>query len=370
MKLLIIVNEDRFFLSHRKEIALAAQEAGWEVTVVCKDTGQREEVEALGLTMVELPVNPTGMNPLQEFRTWRFLHKLYKKNRDAVVHHVGLKSILWGGLAAKQNQVRGVVNAVSGLGAIFSDDKMGMTAKGILAVMRFSNKRKGVKVIFQNQEDRDLFLQHGVVEESQVEFIKGSGVDLNVFKYVPEPQDTTLRVVFTARMVKEKGIVELIEAAERLRHDYEGKVEFWLCGRLAANADALTREELESLCDGRYLQWLDFQKDIKSILEQCHIMAFPSYYREGVPKSLIDACAIGRPIVTTNSIGCRDVVDDGVNGFLIPVRDSEALAQKLRILIEDKELRVKMGKASREKAEREFSLEQVIKRHLEIYHKI
>ena len=136
------------------------------------------------------------------------------------------------------------------------------------------------------------------------------------------------------------------------------------------NADAVSREELESRCDGKYIKWLGFQKNIGAVLEQCHIMAFPSYYREGVPKSLIDACAIGRPIVTTASIGCKDVVDDGVNGFLIPVRDSDALAQKLRILIEDKELRVRMGKAAREKAEREFAIERVIERHLDIYNRI
>ena len=366
-KLLMIVNEDRFFLSHRKEIAVAAQETGWDVTIVCKDTGRWKELEALGLKALELPINPTGMNLRQELRTFWFLYTLYIKNKDAVVHHVGLKNILWGGLAAKLTGVRGVVNAVSGLGAIFSSEKMGMTAKGILAVMRFANRRKSVKVIFQNQEDRNLFLQHGVVTEDQTAFIKGSGVDLNEFKYVPEPDSETLKVVFTARMVKEKGVIELIEAAERLRKEYEGRLEFWLCGRLAVNADAVSKEELERRCDGRYIKWLDFQKDIKSILEQCHIMAFPSYYREGVPKSLIDACAVGRPIVTTNSIGCKDVVDDGVNGFLVPVRDSEALARKLRILIEDKELRVRMGKVAREKAEQEFALEKVIKKHLKIY---
>lgn len=363
----MVVNEDRFFLSHRKEIALAAQEAGWDVTVVCKDTGQRKDVEALGLKMLELPVNPTGMNPLQEFKTWRFLYTLYKKNRDAVVHHVGLKNILWGGLAAKLARVNGVVNAVSGLGTIFSGNKLGMTAKGILAIMRFSNKRKSVKVIFQNQEDRELFLQHRVVCLSQVEFIKGSGVDLNAFKYVPEPESEKLKVVFSARMVKEKGVIELIEAANQLKQDYEGKVEFWLCGRLAVNADAVSQEELETRCDRKYIQWLDFQSDMKSVLEQCHIVAFPSYYREGVPKSLIEACAVGRPIVTTDSVGCKDVVDDGVNGFLIPVRDSEALAQKLRILFDDKELRVRMGKASREKAEKEFGIEKVVEKHLVIY---
>ena len=370
MKLILIVNEDRFFLSHRKDIALAAQRAGWDVTVVCKDTGQLKEVDALGLKVLELPVNPTGMNPFQELRTWRFLYTLFKKNQDAVIHLVGLKNILWGGLAARQVRVRGVVNAVSGLGTTFANDKLGIKAKGILAVIRFSSKRNNVKVIFQNQEDKALFLQQNVIEENQVEFIKGSGVNLNVFKYFPEPESETLKIVFTARMVKEKGIKELIEAAERLRKDYEGKVEFWLCGRLAANTNALSQEELESHCDGKYIKWLDFQKDIKSVLEQCHIMAFPSYYREGVPKSLIDACAIGRPIVTTNSIGCKDVVDEGVNGFLVPIKDSEALAQKLRILIEDKDLRIRMGKASREKAEQEFSIEKVIEKHLEIYNKL
>lgn len=369
-KLLMIVNEDRFFLSHRGEVALAAQKYGWQVTVVCKDTGCRHEVEAMGLKMLSMPVNPTGKNLGQELRTWWFLYTLYIKNRDALVHHVGLKNILWGGLAAKLTGVRGVVNAVSGLGALFSKDKLGLMEKGVLYVMRFSNRRKNVKVIFQNNEDKRLFLQCRVIGESQTEFIKGSGVDLDDFKYVPEPESETLKVVFSARMVRRKGVVEVIEAAERLRKDYEGKVEFWLCGRLATNADAVPKEELEGRCDGKFIKWLDFQKDMKSILEQCHIMAFPSYYREGVPKSLIDACAIGRPIVTTNSVGCKDVVDDGVNGFLIPVKDSESLAEKLRILIEDKDLRIKMGNAAREKAEREFALEGVVKKHLEIYHRV
>ncbi len=369
-KLFMIINEDRFFLSHRKEIALAAKKDGWQITVVCKNTGQRQEIEALGVDIKEMPVNPTGKNLLQELLTFAFLYSLYRKNKDAVVHHVGLKNILWGSLAAKMAGVYGVVNAVSGLGTLFSGTKMGFTAREILPVMRFANKRERVKVIFQNQEDERLFLQHGVVTKDQTEFIKGSGVDLDDFKFVPEQESETLIVVFAARMVREKGVIELIKAAELLRKDYEGKVEFWLCGRLAKNANAVPPEELESLCDGKYIKWLNFQKDMKSVLEQSHIMAFPSYYREGVPKSLIDACAVGRPIVTTNSIGCKDAVDDGINGILVPAKDSEALANALRVLIEDKELRSKMGKAARLKAEREFSLQHVVNRHLEIYDKI
>lgn len=370
MKLFIIINEDRFLLSHRKEIAVAAQKAGWDVTAVCKDTGQHKDIQALGLKVMELPVNPTGMNILQELKTCLFLYNLYRKNRDAIVHHVGVKNMLWGGLAARMARVRGVVNAVSGRGALFSSKSMGKLARAIMYVMRFANHRERVKVVFQNQEDMDMFLHYGVVEESQVEFIKGSGVDLNVFRYTPEPDNGPLKVVFASRMLKEKGVMEVVQAAELLRKEYEGKVEFWLCGRMAVNKDAVTVEEMNSMCDGHYIQYLGFRKDMAQVLSQCHIVAFPCYYSEGVPKSLIDACAAGRPIVTTNSIGCKDVVDDGENGFLVPVQDSKALADKLRVLIEDKTLRTDMGKAGRAKAEVEFPVEGVVVNHLKIYRKL
>ena len=366
-ELLLIVNEDRFFLSHRKDIALAAKKEGWDVTIVCKDTGQRQEVEALGLKMTELPINPTGTDMRQELKTFRFLYKLYCKHRGAVVHHVGLKLMLWGGLAARLAGVRGMVNAVSGLGVMFSSDKLSLKAKGILRILRFSFNRKGVTVIFQNQEDRQLFLQHHVCSTSQSTFIKGSGVDLNSFRYFPQPENTTVKVLFTARMLKEKGVLVLIEAANLLRKDYEGRVEFMLCGGLSNNPKAIQRAELEQMCDGRYIQWLGYRSDIRELLTRSHLMAFPSFYREGVPKSLIEACAVGRPIVTTNSIGCKDTVDDGVNGFLVPPQDPVALAEKLRTLFDHPELRAEMGRRGREKAEREFSLDTVVSKHLDIY---
>ena len=177
-------------------------------------------------------------------------------------------------------------------------------------------------------------------------------------------------MIFTARMVREKGTLILIEAAEKLRNDYEQKVDFWLCGGLSDNPNALTEDELRSHCDGCYIQWLGFRKDVKELLQRASIVAFPSYYREGVPKSLIEACATGRPIITTNSIGCKDTVDDGINGYLIPIKDSQALAEKLKVLIDNPELRQKMGLASRQKAEREFSLDEVVRKHLDVYMKL
>lgn len=370
MRLLIVVNEDRFFLSHRKEIAMAARQHGWDVTIVCKDTGQRQEVEVLGLRMVELPINPTGMKLRQELQTLVFLYQLYRKERPDVVHHVGLKTMLWGGLAARLTGVRGVVNAVSGLGVMFSGENASLTARGVLALLRYACHRKGVRVIFQNHEDKGLFLQHRVITEGQSVYVKGAGVDLNAFAYTPQTDDKVVRILFMARMVREKGVAILVEAAERLRSDFENMVEFWLCGRLAANPDALSKADLETMCDGSYIKWLGHRDDMAELLMASHIVAFPSYYREGVPKSLIEACAIGRPIVTTDNIGCRDVVEDGRNGFLVPVRDSAALADKLRILIEDKSLREEMGRNGRRKAEEEFSLKDVIDKHLQLYNEL
>lgn len=366
-KLFIVVNHDWFFLSHRKDVAIAALNAGWDVTIVACNTGCFSDIQTLGLKTIDLPINATGMNPREEWRTFSFLRKLYMKERPDVVHHVGLKTILWGGLAAKLTRVKGVVNAISGLGVLFSEGKLSITSRSLLAILRFSNNRNGVRVIFQNHEDEALLLENQVTKPENIVFIKGSGVNLNDFDYTPIPDTTPIRIIFTGRMVREKGIVTLSEAAELLRPQYEGKIEFLLCGKLSDNPKAMKKEEVEALCDGKYFQWLGHRNDVKELLKQSHIVAFPSYYREGVPKSLIEATAIGRPIITCNSIGCKDTVEDGVNGFLIPVRDSMALANKLQLLIEDRDLRQKMGKESRRIAERDFSLETVINRHLEAY---
>lgn len=368
--LLMVVNEDRFFLSHRKDIAIAARKKGFDVKIVCKDTGQRKDVEALGLEMIELPVNPTGSNPLEEARTFLFLLKLYRRLKPNIVHHVGLKCILWGGLAAKLTNVKGVVNAVSGLGVLFSDDGYGMTTQMAIRVMRFSSHRNNVAQIFQNQEDMELFQNLRIARKEQCEFIKGSGVNLTEYAYTPEPTTQPVRIVLSARMVREKGIVTLIKAAEILKGEMQGKAVFTLCGGLSNNPKGIKEHELREWCDGWYIQWLGYRNDMLQLLMQSHIVVLPSYYREGVPKSLIEATAIGRPIITTRSYGCKDTVDDGENGFLIPPKDEVALADKLRILINDAQLRERMGLKSRQKAEREFSLDRVVDHHLDIYQKL
>ena len=369
-KLFMVVNEDRFFLSQRKPIALAAREAGYDTVIITKETGHLQEIEKLGFKVINLPINPTGMNLWEDMRTLKFLIGLYQNEKPDIVHHVGLKNILWGGIAAKLTRIKGVVNAVSGLGGLFNKEKLSMTTRGILSAMKFSNHRSGVKVIFQNNDDQDIFLANNVVRPEQIEFTKGSGINLEEYSYVDEPTDGTINIIFTARMVKEKGIIDLIEAAKILRTQYEGNIKFLLCGRLTPNKSGITEEYLHKHCDGKYICWLGERNDVKQLLEKSHIMAFPSYYREGVPKSLIEASAIGRPIITCDSVGCRDVVDDGINGFLIKPKNPQILADKLEILINDKALRRKMGEKAREKAEHEFSIQTVIDTHLKIYNQL
>lgn len=370
MKLFIVINVDWFFISHRLPVAIAAQKAGWDVTVVTADTGRLKDIELAGLKTIDLPMSRSGMNILQELKALWFLYRLYLREKPDVVHHVGIKAILWGTLAAKFAKVYGVVNAISGLGGFFAEDNQSLFSKILPSVLCFSHNRKNLFVIFQNQEDRQLYLNHHIIKESQARFIKGSGVDLSAYAYTDEPTTEKLIILLTCRMIREKGVFVLTEAAEMLRKDYEGRVEFWIAGGLDDHPGAITKNEMDATCDGQYIKWLGRREDVRELLQQCHIFAFPSYYMEGLPKSLIEACAIGRPIVTTNHVGCKDVVTDGVNGYLVPVKDVSSLAEKLKVLIDNRELRMEMGKASRQIAEENFSLDEVIDKHLSIYQEL
>lgn len=369
-KLFIVVNVDWFFLSHRLPVALAAQAAGWDVTIITADTGKLHVIEEKGLKVVNLPMSRSGMNIVEELKTFKFLYALYKKECPDVVHHVGMKTILWGTLAAKFCKVHGVVNAISGLGGFFAEDNKSLLSKIVLKVLKYSHNRPNLLCIFQNDDDWGLYVKHGIIKHEQGRFIKGSGVDLKEYCYTPEPVEGKIKVILTARMIVEKGIFLLTEAAERLRNKYEDKVEFLLVGGLDDHPGAITEQQLKNACDGKYIKWLGYRTDVRDLLKQCHIVAFPSYYMEGLPKSLIEADAIGRPIITSNSVGCKETVVDGVNGYLIEPKDVDALTEKLDLLISNIELRQKMGRESRKYAEEYFDIEVVKERHLSIYNEL
>ena len=373
-KLLIIVNQDSFFLSHRKDIALTAMQCGYDVTILAGDTGKGDYVKSLGLKFINLPINKTGLNLKEEFKTFLYISKCIKKDRPDIVHLVGMKTILWGGLAARLGGVKGIVSAVSGLGVMFSPEyNTGLRrimSNGVLMVMRFIHRAKDTYCIFHNTEDLDLFVNNKIIDKSHCVRTMGSGIDLNSYVYMPEPECGKIKVLFTARMVEDKGVLILIEAANKLRQEYQDKVQFILCGGLETNPLAVSKEKLEQLCDGEYIQWLGKRSDVHQLLEQSHVFAFPSYYKEGLPKSCIEATAVGRPVITCDSTGCRDTVVNGETGYLIPIKDSDSLASKLKVLFDNRELRQNMGQKARKFAEDNFSLEDVVNAHMNIYNQL
>ncbi len=370
-RLIIAVNEDIFFLSHRVAVAEGAKRAGWEVIVTCADTGLAREIEQRGFIYEKMPISPRSMNPLEEWRVVRFLEHLLKKYPGSIAHFVGMKLILAGNLASKFAPTpKGIVNAVSGLGILFLNPK-NVVPSAIFKILKFSrNISIPARTIFQNFEDQELFRKAGLLKEHEAAYIKGSGVSLEEYhpRKTPEKHEKAkLIVLFAGRLLKSKGIEDFISAAELLRPKWENKVEFHVCGHLANSLNAIPEEKIKELADGNYIKWLGYRTDMSELMRNADIFAYPSYYREGVPRVLLEASASGLPIVTCNSVGCRDTVENGVNGYLVSPMNPAQIAEKVDMLLKDEELRQNMGKASRRIAVRDYSIEDVVKHHIQIY---
>lgn len=367
-RLLMVMTLDYFFLSHRRGIAEAALGAGWDVTLFAKDTGRRAEIEAMGIHFIASPIHPTGLNVLEELNLLHQLIALYKQYRDAIVHHVGLKNILWGGLAARIVGVRGVINAVCGLGVLYGQRGFKAGKYALNRILSIGSLAPNVRYIFQNHDDEALFRKAFNLKDKNIIYIKGSGVDL--CDYIPSSRKKPvekLRVIFVGRMIREKGVFDFIQAAELLRDKWKEKVEFVICGGLYPGPNSIGLNELSPLCDGKYIKWLGECDNIPEQMRQADVMAYPSYYREGVPKTLLEASAAGLPLVVYDSVGCRDTVDNNINGFKVKKQDIKEFASKIETLLENSALRERMGAESRQKAEREYDVRNVAARHLSLY---
>lgn len=369
--LLMVANVDWFFISHRLCIAKEAVQHGWNVIVAAEDTGRKDEITAHGIQFVDFKFSRSGTNPVSEIVTVANFIKLYKKVKPDVVHHITLKPIIYGSLAAKACKIKGVVNAVSGLGYNFSGSakKINLVPKVMTRLMKLGFDNTHGVVIFQNSDDEAELTNLGVVnEETNIVRLKGSGVDLNDFSVEDFPDFKTIKILFPTRMVWEKGVAELKEASEILKKDYQHNIQFVLAGLAdEENKSGVSKEYLTNWSDGTYVKWIGYQPKMAPVYQNSHIVILPSYYREGMPKTLLEACASGRPIITTNSIGCKECVDDNENGIMIAPKSASAIVNAIKQLVDHPEKIVEMGKNSRVKAEREFDVDHVIAKHMEIY---
>ena len=352
-RLLFVVNNPAFFMSHRVPVALAAQRAGYDVHVATMDGPAVADIEALGMTHHVVPMTRSGKHPLQELGTLLSLLRLFRRLRPQVVHLVTIKPVLYGGIAARLARVPGMVAAISGLGFVFLSNslKMRLVRAVVARLYRLALGHRNSRVIFQNASDRDLLQSLGAVRDEQVVLIRGAGVDLDQYRALPEPPASPVVVTMVARLLRERGV----------------DVSMQLVGGVdAGNPASATPAEVQAWQREGCVQALGERSDVPQLYAASHIAVLPSY-REGLPKSLIEAAACARAVVTTDVPGCRDAIDPGKTGLLVPVRDPQALADAIARLADDQALRQAMGTAGRALAERDFNIERVARLHVELY---
>ena len=370
-KILFVANVDWFFISHRLVIAERAKALGYDVYVACGDSGRSGEIKNKNLKFIDLKFSRSGTNISEELKSFFKFYSLYKTIKPDIVHHITLKPVIYGSVASRLTGVNATLNAISGLGYNFTGSRKSKTQKVMISFMRYGFNQRNIATIFQNQDDHKEVKSLGVLNNSNmIYFIKGSGVDLDQYNYSePNPQ-SPIRVLFPVRMLWDKGVKELRKATEIHKENYFNKIQFILAGLAdTENKAGVTAEYLRDWSDGKYVNWIGYQTDMVSVYKNSDIVVLPSY-REGMPKTLIEACAIGRPIITTNGIGCRECVEEGINGYKVAVKSSEQLAKAIESLILNPDLILRMGKASRRKAENEFDVNTVIDKHLNIYKKL
>jgi glycosyltransferase involved in cell wall biosynthesis len=367
-RLLIVVNADWFFLSHRLPLALAARDMGFEVHVAVGVTDRLKEIQSYGLQVHPLALDRGGARLWVEMGTFLGLIGLFRRVRPDVVHLVTIKPVLYGGFAARLTRVPTVVAAISGLGHVF-------VARGAKAAVRrwliglayrVALAHRRLAVIFQNEEDRTVLTQLAGIPSKRTMLIRGSGVDLSAYEATPLPGGVPC-VMMACRLLADKGVWEFVEAARLLRSS--GVIaRFCLVGALDLdNPTSLNSSDLDAIERSGQVEIWGHRNDMSSVLQQSSIFVLPSFYGEGLSKVLIEAAASGRPVVTTDMPGCRDAVIEGVTGLLVPPRNAAALAAAIGALLADREKCIAMGLRGRLLAEKEFDLNAVIKTHMDIY---
>ncbi len=369
-RLLYLITEDWYFWSHRLDLARAARDAGFDVTIATRVTDHGKQIQEEGFHLIPISLFRRSRNPLRELSAIAELVGIYRCVRPHLVHHVAMKPILYGSLAAWVVRVPVILNAFAGLGYLFthSDRQRGALHWVLTAALRSIIRRSGSTVLFQNEADRDELVQTGIVEPLRTRIIAGSGIDVTAFSVKPCPPGTPL-VVLPSRMLWDKGVVEFVQAARNLMAKGTD-ARFALVGRCDDdNPAAIRREQLAQWVGEGVVEWWGHRDDMAAVYEGATLVVLPSY-REGLPKVLLEAAACGKAIVATDVPGCRDVVKDGINGVLVPPRDSSTLARGIANLLSDQYTREIMGARSREMAVDKWAGPRIREQVPGLYHEL
>jgi glycosyltransferase involved in cell wall biosynthesis len=331
--------------------------------------GFEPRIAALGVPFISLPISNKAINPLADARLFCTLYRWYRRERPHVVHHFTIKPVIYGSLAARLAGVPRVVNTVTGLGFVFTEERLAWLRRLVEWQYRLALTCAHF-TFFQNHDDLALFRARRLINPRKVGLLPGSGVDCEFFApaAITEPASARpLTFLMVARMLREKGVEEFVEAARRVKRKFPETRFQLLGGRDERNPTVVPQIDLDRWQAEGVVTWLGEVPDVRAIVGRVDVVVLPSYYREGIPRALLEAAAMGKPVITTDTVGCREVVDDGVTGLLVPVKDAEALARAMVHLLHNPALRERMGKAGREKMQHEFDERIVVEKTLQVY---
>ncbi len=338
-----------------------------DVWVVAGETDRRSEIESHGFRFVPLTISRKSMNPGKEAMLFGQLLRIYGRLRPDIAHQVSIKPVLYGSLASRVVPSVAVINGISGFGyALGGSHERRVLRPIVLTAYRGALSHPRSLTIFQNSEDRDEFIDKGLVRPASALLIRGSGVDCALFVPHPEPPGNPV-VMFAGRLIWEKGVADFVEAARIIKRTAPD-VRFVVVGVPDEDSpQAVPRDSLRQWDEIGLIEWWGQRSDMAAVLSMASVVVLPTFYREGVPKILIEAAAAGRAIVATDTPGCRDIVRHGENGLLVSPRHAPSLANAVRSLIDNPGLRRTYGAAGRALAEREFRVEHVVAQTLEAY---
>jgi glycosyltransferase involved in cell wall biosynthesis len=359
-KIVIVSNTSWSLFNFRFELAKAIKKSGYEVVLIAPYDEYSERLSE-EFEYHDIYMNNKGTNPKEDLKTTIEFYKLYKDIKPDIVLHYTIKPNIYGTIACSILGIK-TINNIAGLGTLFI--KQNFVTKIAKWLYKYS-QNKADKIFFQNSDDFEMFTGEGLVEKAKCDILPGSGVDTNKFLPVVNTND---RFVFllVARMLWDKGIGEYIEASKILKEKYKN-VEFQMLGFLdVENNSAVSKEQMQEWVDAGYVNYLGVSDNVKEEIAKADCIVLPSFYREGTPRILLESASMAKPIVTTDNVGCRDVVDDGVNGYLCEVRNAGDLADKMEMMINlSEDDRLTMGIKGREKMINEFDESIVINKYLE-----
>jgi glycosyltransferase involved in cell wall biosynthesis len=370
MKVVLYANTDWYLYNFRRSLALALQAAGYPPILLTPDGPYGERLRALGLDWRPVPMERRSLNPLQESRLLLWLVSLFRAERPALVHGFTIKCAVYGAIAARVARVPARISAVAGMGYVFTNDapKARLLRPLVGALLRLALAGRRGRLILQNADDVALFERAGFIDAGNIRLIPGSGVDCTRFspRDPDEPPSDPKCILLATRLLWDKGVAEYVAAATQL-HGEGRNLRFLLAGDPdPGNPAAVPTESVRVWERGGCIEWLGHVDDMPALLAAVDVVVLPSY-REGLPKTLIEAAACALPLVTTDVPGCRAVVTDGRDGLLVPAADSQALANAIRRLDDDPALGQRLGQAARAKALAQFDERIVIQRTLEVY---